>query len=177
MGQAGSDRNIFADARRTATSKPPPSQPVCGAGNSHRVCSLRRLAAKHDDRREPGDMSQDHEFAQFLRTIGRGPQLSRPLDRAEAREALRLVLEGRVDPVQLGAFLLVLRYRGETPEELAGMIEAARENFSDAPTGAPTGGTPAGTPAPGRSPTSTGRPMPTGTGSSPGSYSPRACSP
>ncbi len=80
-------------------------------------------------------MSQDHEFAQFLRTIGRGPQLSRPLDRAEAREALRLVLEGRVDPVQVGAFLLVLRYRGETPEELAGMIEAARENFSGTPPG------------------------------------------
>ncbi len=95
-------------------------------------------------------MSQDHEFDQFLRTIGRGPRPSRPLERAEAREALRLVLEGRVDPVQLGAFPLVLRYRGETPEELAGMIEAARENFSGAPTGAPTGapaGTPAGTPA------------------------------
>ncbi len=26
------------------------------------------------------DISQDHEFAQFLRTIGRGPQLSQPLD-------------------------------------------------------------------------------------------------
>ncbi len=61
------------------------------------------------------DKSQDHEVAQFLRTIGRGPRLSRPLERAEAREALRLVLEGRVDPVQVGAFLLVLRYRGETP--------------------------------------------------------------
>ena len=142
-------------------------------------------------------MSQDHEFAEFLRTIGRGPRLSRPLDRAEAPAALRLVLEGRVDPVQLGAFPLVLRYRGETPEELAGTIEAARETFSGAPPGTPAGGTPAGghplggTPAggdtrwgghpldrrPGRSPTSTGRPMPTGTGSSPGSCSPRACAP
>ncbi len=134
---------MFADAHRTATPKPPSPEPVGGAGHSHRVGSLRRLAAKHDDGHEPGDMSQDHEFAQFLRTIGRGPRLSRPLDRAEARAALRLVLEGRVDPVQLGAFLLVLRYRGETPEELAGMIEAARATFS----GASTGGTPAGTPA------------------------------
>ena len=139
---------MFVDAHRTPASKPPPSQPVSGAGHSHRVGSLRRLAAKHDGRREPGDMSQDHEFAQFLRTIGRGPQLSRPLDRAEAPAALRLVLEGRVDPVQLGAFPLVLRYRGETPEELAGMIEAARETFSGTPPGTPAGGTPAGgTPA------------------------------
>ena len=78
-------------------------------------------------------MTRDHEFAAFLRTIGRGPHLSRPLRREEAREAMRLVLEGRAEPAQLGAYLLVLRYRGETPEELAGMVEAARASFAEAP--------------------------------------------
>jgi anthranilate phosphoribosyltransferase len=82
-------------------------------------------------------MSQDHEFAQFLRTIGRGPHLSRPLERAEARQAMHLILEGRAEPVQLGAYLLVLRYRGETAAELAGMVEAARARFTGTPSGSP----------------------------------------
>lgn len=77
-----------------------------------------------------------HPFAPFLRTIGRGPSLSRPLSRDEAREAMRLILDGRTEGVQVGAFLLVLRYRGETAEELAGMLAAARERFAaEAPAG------------------------------------------
>jgi len=71
-----------------------------------------------------------HPFASFLRTIGRGPSLSRPLTRDEARKAMRLILDGQTDGVQVGAFLLVLRYRGETAEELAGMLAAARERFA-----------------------------------------------
>lgn len=71
-----------------------------------------------------------HPFAPFLRTIGRGPTLSRPLTREEARDAMRLILEARTEGVQIGAFLLVLRYRGETAEELAGMLAAARERFA-----------------------------------------------
>ena len=37
-----------------------------------------------------------------------------------------MVLDGKVEPVQLGALLLVLRYRTETPAELAGFVRAAR---------------------------------------------------
>jgi anthranilate phosphoribosyltransferase len=37
-----------------------------------------------------------------------------------------MILDGAVEPVQLGAFLLVLRYRTETPAELAGFVHAAR---------------------------------------------------
>jgi len=77
-----------------------------------------------------------HPFAPFLRVIGRGPSLSRPLTREEAREAMHLILDGRTEGVQVGAFLLVLRYRGETAEELAGMLAAARERFAaEAPAG------------------------------------------
>jgi anthranilate phosphoribosyltransferase len=67
-----------------------------------------------------------HPFAGFLRTIGRGPTLGRPLDEAEAEQAMSMVLDGAIEPVQLGAFLLVLRYRIETPAELAGFVRAAR---------------------------------------------------
>jgi anthranilate phosphoribosyltransferase len=67
-----------------------------------------------------------HPFAEFLRTIGRGATLGRPLDEIEAEQAMAMILDGAVEPVQLGAFLLVLRYRTETPAELAGFVRAAR---------------------------------------------------
>ena len=67
-----------------------------------------------------------HPFACFLRTVGRGRHLSRSLSEEEAAEAMAMILAGEVAPEQLGAFLLILRYRGETPEELAGFVRAAR---------------------------------------------------
>jgi anthranilate phosphoribosyltransferase len=66
-------------------------------------------------------------FAEFVAILGRGPRKSRALTREEAREAFALVLRGVVDPVQLGAFLMLLRYRGEDADEIAGLVEAARE--------------------------------------------------
>ena len=71
----------------------------------------------------------EHPFAQYVRTLGRGPGRSRALTREEARIALRMVLDGDADPVQVGAFLMLLRYRGEDPAEMAGLVEAARGSF------------------------------------------------
>jgi anthranilate phosphoribosyltransferase len=68
-------------------------------------------------------------FAEFVATLGRGPGRSRALTRDEAREAFGLVLDERVEPVQLGAFLMLLRYRGEDADEIAGLVEAARERL------------------------------------------------
>ena len=65
-------------------------------------------------------------FAPFVRLLGRGPGKSRALTRDEARAAITLILENRVAPEQLGAFLMLMRYRRETAEELAGFVEAAR---------------------------------------------------
>lgn len=66
-------------------------------------------------------------FAGFVATLGRGPGRSRALTRAEAREAMAMVLAGQADPHQVGAFLMLLRYRGEDPDELSGIVEAVRE--------------------------------------------------
>jgi len=66
-------------------------------------------------------------FAGFVATLGRGPGRSRALTRGEAREAMGMVLAGRADPHQVGAFLMLLRYRGEDPDEIAGLVEAARD--------------------------------------------------
>jgi anthranilate phosphoribosyltransferase len=78
-------------------------------------------------------MDQDRDtdfkrrFAGFVATLGRGPGRSRALTRAEARDAMAMVLAGQADPHQVGAFLMLLRYRGEDPEEISGLVEAARD--------------------------------------------------
>src|SRR5271154_2111969 len=69
----------------------------------------------------------EKKFAGFVATLGRGPGRSRALTRAEAREAMGMVLAGQADPHQVGAFLMLLRYRGEDAEEIAGLVEAARD--------------------------------------------------
>ncbi|MFQ5785898.1 MAG: glycosyl transferase family protein [Alphaproteobacteria bacterium] len=71
-----------------------------------------------------------HPFAGYVRTIARGAQLSRPLDEDEAQAAMAMILAGEVEPVQIGALLGLLRYRKETPAELAGFVRAARDRIA-----------------------------------------------
>lgn len=66
-------------------------------------------------------------FATYVATLGRGQGRSRALTRDEARDAFRIVLDGGCDPHQLGAFLMLLRYRGEDPDEITGLVQAARD--------------------------------------------------
>ena len=61
------------------------------------------------------------------RHSGAGPGRSRALTRDEARAAFGMVLRGEADPHQVGAFLMLLRFRGEDADEITGMVEAARE--------------------------------------------------
>jgi anthranilate phosphoribosyltransferase len=50
------------------------------------------------------------------------------LDRDQARWAMREVMSGNATPAQLGAFMLALRAKGETVDELAGMVDVMLEN-------------------------------------------------
>lgn len=81
-------------------------------------------------------MSQEHPFAQYVRILGKGPRLARPLTLDEARDAFAMVLRGEVEPVQLGAFLCLLRVKTETPDEAAGLAAAIRASIPR-PAGAP----------------------------------------
>lgn len=65
-------------------------------------------------------------FKDVVRVIGRGATLGRSLTLAEAEQAACWLLNGEVDDVQLGAFLMMLRLRGETPEEAAGLAQGLR---------------------------------------------------
>lgn len=74
-------------------------------------------------------MSDQHPFAEYVKILGRGPNLSRGLTEEEARRAFAMIIAGDVLPVQLGAFLCLLRVRTETPEDLAGLVRAIREAY------------------------------------------------
>lgn len=68
----------------------------------------------------------EHPFAPFVRILGKGKTGSRSLTRAEAAQAMGMILRGEVKDVQLGAFLMLLRVKEESADELAGFVEAAR---------------------------------------------------
>ena len=71
-------------------------------------------------------MQQEHPFATYVRVLGKGKKGSRALTREEARDAMGMILDRQVLPEQLGAFLMLLRVKEETPEELQGFVEAVR---------------------------------------------------
>ncbi len=62
----------------------------------------------------------------ILQRIATGPELSKDISREEAREGMRLVLDGEVDPVQAGVFLIALRMKRESDDENRGLLEAIR---------------------------------------------------
>ncbi len=68
----------------------------------------------------------EHPFAPYVRILGKGKRGSRSLSRAEARHAMSMILAGEAEPVQLGAFLMLLRVKEETPDELAGFVDAVQ---------------------------------------------------
>lgn len=48
------------------------------------------------------------------------------LDRADAREVMNTIMSGECTPAQIGGFLVALRAKGETADEIAGCAEAMR---------------------------------------------------
>lgn len=79
---------------------------------------------------------QEHPFAEYVRILGKGKNGSRPLTEQEAFTAMRMILKGEVEPVQLGAFLMLMRVKEESPDEVAGFVRAARDSI-DIPADAP----------------------------------------
>ena len=71
---------------------------------------------------------EQHPFASFVRILGRGKTGTRSLDFNEAYTAMRMITRNQVEPMQLGAFLMLLRVKEESAAELAGFVTAVRES-------------------------------------------------
>ena len=67
------------------------------------------------------------DFKYYIRIIGRGQRAGRTLTQHEAFEAMTMLIKNEVTPEQKGAFLMLLRVREETSEELAGFTQAFRQ--------------------------------------------------
>ncbi|MBM4125230.1 MAG: anthranilate phosphoribosyltransferase [Nitrospira sp.] len=63
---------------------------------------------------------------QFIAKIGKGQKASKDLTWEEAKQAMRLLIEGQATPVQVGAFLLAMRVKMESVTELAAFTSVAR---------------------------------------------------
>lgn len=68
----------------------------------------------------------EHLFAQYVRILGKGKKGSRSFSENEAYDAMNMILKDEVEPVQLGAFLMLLRVKEESPEELSGFVKAVK---------------------------------------------------
>lgn len=63
----------------------------------------------------------------YLKEIGRGKEGARSLERSQAFDLMSQVLEGRVTDLEIGAFAIGMRIKGETADELAGFLDAVHE--------------------------------------------------
>jgi anthranilate phosphoribosyltransferase len=66
-------------------------------------------------------------IAPYIKEIGRGKEGARSLSRAQAYDLMSQVLDGKVTDLEIGAFALSMRIKGESVEELAGFHDATQE--------------------------------------------------
>lgn len=71
----------------------------------------------------------EHPFAQYVRIVGKGKNGARSLTYQEAYDAFTLILKNEVLDVQLGAFLMLLRVKEESMDELSGFVQATRDQL------------------------------------------------
>ncbi len=70
------------------------------------------------------DIAASSDLYACLQKIATGPELSKNLSEEESRRAMSLVLDEAVDEVQAAIFLIALRMKRETDEELRGALHA-----------------------------------------------------
>ena len=72
-------------------------------------------------------------ISQYIKEIGRGKQGARPITREQATDLFGQVLDGTVTDLEIGAFCLAMRIKGETPDEMAGFLDATRTRLARVP--------------------------------------------
>ncbi|WP_348705211.1 DNA-binding protein YbiB [Acidovorax soli] len=66
----------------------------------------------------------------YIKEIGRGKDGARALTRAQADDLFGQVLDGAVTDLEVGAFCLAMRIKGETADEMAGFLDATRRRMA-----------------------------------------------
>ena len=66
----------------------------------------------------------------FIKEIGRGKQGARSLSQSQAADMFGQILDGLVTDLEVGAFCIAMRIKGETPEEMCGFIEATQKRLT-----------------------------------------------
>jgi anthranilate phosphoribosyltransferase len=69
----------------------------------------------------------------YIKEIGRGKDGARALSREQADDLFGQVLDGAVTDLEVGAFCLAMRIKGETAQEMAGFLDATRRRMALVP--------------------------------------------
>ncbi len=75
-------------------------------------------------------------ISQYIKEIGRGKQGARSLTREQAADLLGQVLDGQASDLEIGAFCVAMRIKGETAEEMCGFLDAVQARIARFPAGA-----------------------------------------
>ena len=68
-------------------------------------------------------------IAKYIKDIGRGKEGARSLTREQSADLLGQVLDGAVSELEIGAFCIAMRVKGETPYEMAGFLDAVHQRM------------------------------------------------
>lgn len=74
-------------------------------------------------------------ISQYIKEIGRGARGAKAIDRAQAADLFGQVLDGRVTDLEVGAFCIAMRIKGETSEEMCGFLDAVHARMALVPAG------------------------------------------
>ncbi|MGC3983459.1 MAG: DNA-binding protein YbiB [Pseudorhodoferax sp.] len=72
-------------------------------------------------------------IAHYIKEIGRGARGAKPLAREQAADLFGQILDGAVTDLEVGAFCLAMRVKGETTPEMAGFLDATHARVARLP--------------------------------------------
>ena len=72
-------------------------------------------------------------IGKYIKEIGRGKEGARSLTREQSADLFGQVLDGAVTDLEIGAFCLAMRIKGETAQEMAGFLDATHQRLNRVP--------------------------------------------